>query len=157
MKKFRGKRRYFRNLRKATAVEQYDLNFGNEGWFDGWHTHLDFFGLGNTSFKVRREHIKAHLALYENLLEKLDTYDKPYQSWIELNNEDAGLDAVYIHTPNPNADNFPLKIENINWHCVVPRCLWDLIDMKELNVGFYNTEANSCYIIQAKGIKLLTD
>jgi hypothetical protein len=156
LKKFRGKRRYFRNLWRTVAVEHNDLDFGNEGWFDLWHTHLDFFGVGNNSLKIRREHIKAHLAIYENLLERLDTLVKPYQSWIELDDEDAGKDAVYTHTPNPNENNFPLKIENLNWDCIIPKYFKDLINLKEFNVGHYKWECNSSYIIQSKnkGIKL---
>jgi len=34
LKKFRGKKRYFRNLWQETIAEQYDLDFGKEGWFD---------------------------------------------------------------------------------------------------------------------------
>lgn len=156
MKKFRGKRRYFRNLWRAVALGHYDLDFGNEGWFDLWHTHLDFFGVGNNSLKIRREHIKAHLALYKNLIEKLDTLDKPYQSWIKLDDEDAGLDAVYIHTSNPNEDNFPLNIENLNWNCIIAKSFKDLINLKEFNVGHYIWGSNGSYIIQSKnnGIKL---
>ncbi|MGE7925027.1 hypothetical protein ACQKND_17865 [Viridibacillus arvi] len=30
-KKFRGKKRYFRNLWRETTAEQYDLGFGKEG------------------------------------------------------------------------------------------------------------------------------
>ncbi|MGE6376464.1 hypothetical protein [Peribacillus muralis] len=155
MKKFRGKRRYFRDLREL-SVEQYNLNFGQEGWFDTWHTHLDFYGFGNNSVKIRREHIKAHIVLYNNLLDKLQTFDKPYQSWIELVDEDAGLDAVYVHTPNPNDDNFPLKIEDISWNCTIPKYFKDLINLNEFNVGHYEWETTNHYIIQSKnnGIKL---
>lgn len=162
MKKFRGKKRYFRNLWSKVTVEatieryDQDLDFGNESWFDIWHTHLDFFGIGNISLKLRKEHIKAHLALYRNILIKLDSLEKPYQSWILLNDQDAGLDAVYIHTPNPNSDNFPLKIDNIVWNCNIPKFLSNVLNPKELNVGYKMWELSSGYIIQAKnkGIKL---
>ncbi|WP_155590879.1 hypothetical protein [Lysinibacillus cavernae] len=151
MKKFRGKKRYFRNLwQETTAAEQYNLDFGKEGWFDLWHTHLDFYGLGNNSLKIRREHLKAHIALHHSLLEKLGTLGKPYQLWIEFVDEDAGLDSVYMHTPNPNGDNFPLKIDNINWNCPVPRYFKDLINLNKFNVGHYKWESNNNYIIQSK-------
>ncbi|MFJ7982493.1 hypothetical protein ACIQ1D_19770 [Lysinibacillus xylanilyticus] len=150
MKKFRGKKRYFHNLRRETKAEQYDLNFGKEGWFDLWHTHLDFYGFGNNSLKIRREHIKAYIALFYGLLEELQTLGKPYQSWIEIVDEDAGLDAIYIHTTNPNVDKFPLKIENLNWNCTVPKYLKDIIDLKDFNVGHYKWESYNSYIIQSK-------
>lgn len=150
LKKFRGKKRYFRNLWQETVAEQYDLDFGKEGWFDLWHTHLDFYGLGNTSLKIRRTHIKAYIALHNSLLEKLETLGKPYQLWIELVDEDCSLDSVYIHTPNPNEDNFPLKIENINWNCPVPKYFKDLINLNEFHVGHYKRESNNCYLILSK-------
>ncbi|MEC2056519.1 hypothetical protein I6J18_22680 [Peribacillus psychrosaccharolyticus] len=156
MKKFRGKKRYFRKLWRELNVEQYNLDFGQEGWFDTWHTHLDFYGFGNNSMKIRREHIRAHIVLYNSLLEKLRTFDKPYQLWIGLVDEEAGLDAVYIHTPNPNEDNFPLKMEDLNWDCTVPNYLKDLINLSEFSVGHYKWESNNHYIIHSKsnGIKL---
>jgi hypothetical protein len=149
LKKFRGKKRYLRNLWREAIVEGYDLDFSQDGWFDLWHTHLDFYGRGNSSVKIRREHIKAHITLYNSLLEKLQTLEKPYQSWIELVDKDASLDAVYMHTPNPNEDNFPLKIENISWNCAVPTYIKDLIDLNEYNIGYYKSESNKYYIIQS--------
>ena len=89
MKKFRGKRRYFRNLLRETTLEHNHLDFGQQAWFDLWHTHLDFWGLGNTSLKVRRAHIKAHLTLYENLIDKLQQLNQPYQTWIEISELEA--------------------------------------------------------------------
>ncbi|MEK5069607.1 hypothetical protein [Sporosarcina sp. FSL K6-1508] len=156
MKKFRGKRRYFRNLSREVSLDNYNLQFDNEGWFDLWHTHLDFSGIGNDSLKIRREHIKAHLALYKNLLKKLEPFEKPYQTWIHLDDEDAGTDAVFIHTPNPNEDNFPLKVENLNWNCTIPTSFKDLINLEENNVAYYKSESEGGYIIQSKhqGIKL---
>ncbi|MGE7988519.1 hypothetical protein [Lysinibacillus fusiformis] len=156
MKKFRGKKRYFHNLARELDVAYYDLDFGKDGWFDIWHTHLDFYGLGDNSLKLRREHIKAHIILYNNLLEKLKLIKKPYQSWIELVDEDTGLDGVYIHTPNPNDNNFPLKLENIKWDCHIPKYYKDLINLNEFNVGHYTGESNNLFIIQSKnnGIRL---
>jgi len=154
LKKFRGKKRYFRNLWRETKAELYNLDFGKEGWFDLWHTHLDFYGVGNNSLKIKREHIKANIALLYSLLEELQTLEKPYQSWIEIVDEDASLDAIYIHTPNPNEDNFPLKIEKLNWNCTVPKYLKDIIDLKEFNVGHYKWDLYNSYIIQSKNNEL---
>ncbi|WP_197229939.1 hypothetical protein [Lysinibacillus sphaericus] len=72
------------------------------------------------------------------------------QSWVGLVDKDAGLDAVYIHTPNPNDDNFPLKLENIKWDCPIPKEYKDLINLNEFNVGLYTGESNNVLIIQSK-------
>lgn len=55
MKKFRGKKRYFRNLEKEASLEAHDLDFSDASWFDFWHTHLDFYGRGNESVRCGAE------------------------------------------------------------------------------------------------------
>ncbi|MFE4569724.1 hypothetical protein [Paenibacillus chitinolyticus] len=148
MKKFRGKKRYFRHLWKK--VNDFYLQPDNESWFDFWHFHLDFCGIGEHSLKLRREHIKAHLALYNILLKRLERIEKPSQSWICIHEQDAGLDAVYIHTPNPNGDNFPHKLESIDWHYKLPNAFKDLIDLDLFDVGYYKSDDGNIYFIQSK-------
>lgn len=154
MKKFRGKKRYFRNLWRK--IDTCNLRLDTESWFDFWHIHLDFFGVGNHSLKFRREHIKAHIILYNKLLKELETFEKPYQSWICIHEEDTGSDAVYIHTPHPNDNYFPHKVNKINWNCSMPYTFKDLINPNKYNVGYYKSETEEIYFIQSKhnGIKL---
>jgi hypothetical protein len=140
MKKFRGKRRYFRNLKKEENLDAYNLDFGSDGWFDFWHTHLDFFGYGNNSVKIRKAHIKAYLSLYCKLEEKLEEWGKTYQLWIGISNEDAGADAIYIHSVNPNEDNFPFKISNLSRCDKLPVYLRDVINLNEYKVDYYENE-----------------
>ncbi len=66
LKKFRGKKRYFRKLR--STVEHFQADVDDDSWYDYWHRHLDFCGLGNDSLKIRRAHIKAHILLYTRIL-----------------------------------------------------------------------------------------
>ena len=42
MKKFRGKKRYFRNLEKEISLGAYNLDFSDATWFVFWHPPLDF-------------------------------------------------------------------------------------------------------------------
>jgi len=152
MKKLRGKRRYFKNL--WSLVENYQLHVENDSWYDLWHRHLDFRGLGNCSLKVRREHIKAHIVLYSNFLRQLESFNKPYQSWICIHEEDSGADAVYVHTPNPNINDFPIKFDFIKWDCKVPDSFSDLIDFNKYKVGYYESEYEQIYYIQSKDIQI---
>ncbi|MGM0837676.1 MAG: hypothetical protein ACQEV7_16085 [Bacillota bacterium] len=115
-----------------------------------WHTHLDFYGIGNIRPKYRREHINAHIALYNDLLKKLDSFEKPYQSWIELNEKDAALDAVYIHTPNPNENNFPLEITKLMLISFIPDYLNGLINQEEFNVWYFKGGSDGSYIVEYK-------
>ncbi|MCM3757646.1 hypothetical protein M3197_09100 [Sporosarcina aquimarina] len=148
MKKFRGKRRWFRNLSREVTLEDCNLQCDNDAWFDLWHNHLDFSGYGNHSLRLRRKQIQAHIDLYKNILKKLETIKKPYQSWVHIDDENAGSDAVFIHTPNPNEDKFPLKVESLNWNCTIPTVFQDLINTKDFMVGQYKAEGG--YIIQSK-------
>lgn len=152
MKKFRGKRGYFRRL--WSLVEGYQLHVEDDSWYDFWHRHLDFWGIGNNRLKVRREHIKAHIVLYSKFLEQLKSLNKPYQTWVCIHEEDSGADAVYVHTPNPNAKDFPANFEFINWSCELPRTFSDLIDMTQYNVGYYESEFGRVYYIQAKHLEI---
>lgn len=148
LKKFRGKKRYFRNLWRK--VDFFNLEIDNESWFYFWHIHLDFYGVGNQSLKVRREHIKAQLILYEKLLKELESFQVPYQSWICIHEEDTGSDAVYIHTPNPNDDYFPHLPSGLNWSCEIPISFREFIDQDKYNVGYYKSEYEETYFIQSK-------
>lgn len=55
MKKFRGKRRYFRNMWRE--IHTCDLQLDNEVWFSFYHHHLDFDGYGKACTKLRRQYI----------------------------------------------------------------------------------------------------
>ncbi|WP_449403605.1 hypothetical protein [Exiguobacterium artemiae] len=107
MKKFRGKRRYFRQLHAEQHLSAHALDFSSDSWFDFWHIHLDFHGRGNGHLKIRKAHVRALFQLMDELDAALKEWAQPYQLWIELSRLDAGLDAVFIHTNNPNDNNFP--------------------------------------------------
>lgn len=137
-------------------VNTFDLQLDHDYWFDFFHTHLDFWGVGKNSLKIRREHIKAHVALYNRTLKLLEGFEKPYQTWICIYEQDPALDAVYIHTPNPNDHNFPHKIEELEWNGKLPHTFKDLIDLQQFDVAYLQTEYGEEFYIQSKeqGIRL---
>jgi len=92
---------------------QLDFSGGPKSWFDLWHTHVDWRGKGNGNWMVRKRSIMKLIRLYEEFKEALKNYPHDYQLWIEIDVMDSGQDAVYIHTKNPNADNFPIKVRAI--------------------------------------------
>lgn len=141
MKKFRGKRRYFRNLKKEQNLDAYDLDFSDDSWFDFWHTHLDFDGYGNDSLKIRKKHIKSLFILLNNLNEKLKEWGHPYQIWVEISSNDSASDAVFVHSINPNETNFPYKIPHLCKNDIkLPEYLIDVINLSEYMISSYETE-----------------
>ena len=95
-----------------------DFSGGTNSWFDLWHTHIDWDGKGNKSWKQREIYLNQLVDLFNRISDKMVGYPRPYQVWIEIWEDDSSEDSIYIHTPNPNADNFPVKInqsENVGF------------------------------------------
>ena len=112
-KRFRGKRRYYRRvLQKA---QTFSLSLGGGGWFDAWHYHADWPGYGNLGWRHRKLHIEALCLVFRNISLQVADSSSPYQLWLYLDLQDAGQDAVYFHTPNPNQANFPMVLPNVTW------------------------------------------
>jgi len=88
---------------------------GPDGWFDLWHYHADFSGYGNLSASHRRRHLAAHADFFRRAAGDLHQRSEPFQLWLYLNRSDAGTDAVYVHTPNPNGTPFPLRPQVDDW------------------------------------------
>ena len=112
-KKLRGGRGYFRSLRRGLAFPHLDFSDGT--WFDDWHDHIDWEGYGNLSWRMRRQHLELSAMAFESLDQRLATIDMPYQLWLMLAAADSSEDAVFVHTPNPNAENFPKVFGEAEW------------------------------------------
>lgn len=148
MKKFRGKRRYFRNMWRE--VYTYDLQLDKEIWFAFYHHRLDFYGYGYSSVKLRRQHIIGHLAFLDHVLQQLEQFEKPFQAWIHLNDTFPQYDAVYIHSENPY-EEFPYKSTNLKPIKELPKAFVDLIDLTKYDVYYNKENDENIYIVQVIG------
>lgn len=108
--KQRGLRRYFRNLKSQKLPKFLDFSGSAQSWFDFYHLHIDNTGLGNKSWKVRKQHLDALLDLAGKIEAELQHYPKDYQYWIEIDEKDSVEDAINIHTQNPNGSTFPIRL-----------------------------------------------
>jgi hypothetical protein len=107
-RKFRGKRKYFRQVLRQAGAFRLDVD---PPWWDFWHHHADWPGWGNLSWKCRLAHLRALAIVFHKVLEASPRIPLPFQTWILLNVDDAGYDGVYVHSHNPNHSNFPFKPE----------------------------------------------
>lgn len=114
-KKHRGLKRYYRNLEIHNDFENSKvLNFENSSiWFDNWHTHFDWNGYGNTSFKRRKPHLDKLFRHFDLLIEETKKLDKGFQLYAVLLDFKSESDAVFLHTPNRNNNQFPFEISNL--------------------------------------------
>jgi hypothetical protein len=112
MKKQRGLKRYYRNLATQNDFEkwtQFDFNKNPDAWFDRWHMHFDWKGFGNNSFKRRKPHLDKLFRHFDILVSKTKNIKTEFQLFALLLDYDSSSDSLYLHTPNPNNNDFPLK------------------------------------------------
>jgi hypothetical protein len=113
-KKIRGLKRYFRRVFRGAESFCQDVNLDESSYFAYHHYHPDRFGYGNLNWRMRARHLEAIAFVFATLAQQLNQFDKPHQVWIYLD-ADAQYDAVYVHSPNPNGDNFPLTLDDAEW------------------------------------------
>jgi hypothetical protein len=122
-RKVRGRRRYYRTLqRQADAFRVRPC-----GWYDYMHWHADWPGLGNLRWRERRAHLEALFTMFRRLLAETAEWATPHQVWLQIDAADSSQDAVYLHTPNPNADNFPNAFAGTIWESEVPERLREFL------------------------------
>ncbi len=122
-RKVRGRRRYYRAL--ARDAERFTVELA--GTFDYMHWHVDWTGLGNLSWRERREHLTALFTSLRRLLAQCAEWPEPHQVWLLIDPADSTQDAVYLHTPNPNADNFPNDFVGVVWDAPIPQRLREFL------------------------------
>lgn len=75
--------------------------------------------------------------------------------------DDASMDAVFIHSPNPNEDNFPYKklMNLVDVKSEIPSYLTEIIDVEHYKIESYeNIEdgiTDQVFVIQLPDIKNL--
>ena len=146
-KKFRGKRAYFRRILKDASEFRLEVSSGD--WWDLWHHHADWVGWGNLRWKYRKQHIEALRIVYDQCAAAMERCPQPFQLWMLLCPDDAGQDAVYVHTRNPNCDNFPYIPPDTTWcerSCDTP------LAPKPARIGFCVHEGITCYFIYLRDI-----
>jgi hypothetical protein len=109
----RGQRRYLNGVRRRAA--SFDLELRPDAWWDLWHYHADWDGWGNRGWKLRREHLRALVTVFQAIAARSQEFHRPFQTWIFLSGLTAGADATYLHTPNPNDENFPLRVPELRF------------------------------------------
>ena len=122
MKKQRGLRRYYKNLAIQNDFEQwkrFDFQNDQNAWFDKWHWHFDWRGFGNNSFKRRKPHLDKLFRHFEILVQKSKDLKIEFQLFALILDNHSASDAVFLHTQNPNASDFPLTWKNISEKCTL--------------------------------------
>lgn len=112
-RRFRGQRRHFAGV--AARAKKFAHPLSADAWWDYSHYHADWRGWGNLSPTYRLQYIKALAVVFNTIVEASPRIQGPFQTWIELSDRDAGEDAVFTHSPNPNGTPFPMPLEQVDW------------------------------------------
>ena len=122
-RRVRGRRRYYRALRREAET----FAATPSGWYDYMHWHVDWPGMGNLRWRERREHLAALFTTFRRLLAETAGWSTPHQVWLQIDAFDSAQDAVYLHTPNPNAENYPNTFEGTAWDAEIPERLREFV------------------------------
>ncbi|MBV9774222.1 MAG: hypothetical protein JO040_09755 [Gemmatimonadetes bacterium] len=110
------------------------------------HWHVDSRGMGNLSWRSRRAHLSAVFTMYERLLAQTREWEEPHQCWLLIDATDSSYDAVFLHTPNPNRDNFPLDFSWVTWDVEVPERLREFMTDPAWQFGRSEFQGTSFYV-----------
>lgn len=114
--KHRGQKRYYKKLKERDDLKLIsELKLEDlENWFDLWHFHFDMEGYGNKSFRKRSAHLDRLFRHFELIAGNFKKQVREFQLFAVVSEKFSSEDALYIHTPNPNGDNFPYKVPNVS-------------------------------------------
>lgn len=142
MKKFRGQKKYYKRLLN-NDLDAYFENLDFNSWFDYWHDHPDLYGYGNLSWKNRELHLLALIRRYNFLKEKLRNRTDKFQIFCLIDINDSSQDSVFVHTKNPNHDDFPAKFERYSGNLSISKQIRDFVESSGYDWFFHTWDRDN--------------
>ncbi|NIK02249.1 hypothetical protein [Xanthomonas cannabis] len=85
-----------------------------DGWFDLWHTHVDWDGRGRAWAEDRCMVNAVAVRVLCHLEARLAHRGASVQMWADLSPETMDT-GVYAHSANPNGSTFPATFPALDW------------------------------------------
>jgi hypothetical protein len=104
-------------------------------WFDLWHWHPAPVHNATPGLDAWRERLRPLFAAWGRIEDAASRLTCPSQTWLVIDLAEPGQDAVYLHTPNPNCDNFPYPFAGVTWGAEPPEGLAEFVAGSVLEVG----------------------
>jgi hypothetical protein len=77
--------------------------------------------------------------MFRRLLSETRDWPTPHQVWLLIDAYDGSADAVYLHTSNPNQQNFPNPFDDLDWTAPVPDRLREFLVDPDWEFGRIDT------------------
>jgi hypothetical protein len=126
-------------------IDRLDLT----SWFDYWHTHVDWYGRGNT----RPENVPKIAAATVRLLQHLEGLAKdrsePIQLWATLCGNTMD-NAVYAHSPNPNGSVYAHDFHAVTWDSPVPDWAAAAVPSATHQIGMASYDGEVVYLVRQR-------
>jgi hypothetical protein len=160
MKKLtRDLKKHYRDVKRK--VREFEINLSDDSWYNVAHWHLDMPGFSD----INTKHRKNHFMYYKKLLDTIEIQtrgsSRNFQTYIFIDGEWGGYDAIFFHTKNPHSD-FPMVFENIQFDIVIPAFINEIFDdtmyrVGKIDVDYIDEDTNehkskTDYIIQKNGL-----
>ena len=138
---------YWEGERRKLLKEIDELEFA--GWFDFWHTHPDSRYKGNRNADTRAMAGALTCLLLKEIQSRADQTNSDLQVWAHIC-ESTGNNAVYVHSENPNSDNFPCDFKNTDWTVQPPTEIAGQLDLAEYEIGKMRHEEETVYVLRKR-------
>lgn len=130
---------------RGLAADAFTLELSGDSWFELMHWHPDMRGWGNAGSDARHTCLLLVRRYLAKAMQALATWPVPSQCWALIDPADSGQDAVYVHTRNPNRDNFPYDFDEVTWDVAGPAWLAAVFPENAYRVGRSGAEEESLY------------
>ena len=100
---------------KVVDPASFELSSDPSAWYDLWHTHVDWDGVGDADVSARQRFIATLFALFERAVDQTSQWDRPSNVWVLFHPNSSADDALYVHTQNPNSTPFPYEFKGVSW------------------------------------------
>ena len=88
--------------------------------------------------------------MFEQVRDRVKGWKKSIQTWVIVDALDSSQDALYLHSENPNKDNFPYGFEGVAWGGSPPAWLREFISAEQHEFGICNYAGTLMYWVREK-------
>ncbi|GAB3361929.1 hypothetical protein [Lysobacter tyrosinilyticus] len=126
-------------------IDRLDLT----SWFDYWHTHVDWYGRGNTRPENGPEIAATTVRLLQHLEMLAKDRSEPIQLWATLCGNTMD-NAVYAHSQNPNGSPYPHDYHAVTWDPPVPDWVAAAVPSGTHQIGMANYDGEVVYLVRQR-------